>query len=71
MILWVFMSSVLTLPMHGFGNVTSASRFCRAIDEIRQSFRIRSPMKQKISLAFQREAFCQRINVLKTLFSEA
>ncbi len=25
-------------------------------------------MKQKISLAFQREAFCQRINVLKTLF---
>src|ERR1700682_1146135 len=49
----------------------AACLLCRACDEIRQFFRIRSPMKQKITLAFQREAFCQRTNVLKTLFSEA
>jgi putative transposase len=47
----------------------SASRFCRAFDEVRQFFRIRSTMKQKVSLAFQREAFCQRLDVLKTIFS--
>ena len=58
-------------PMHGFGNFASASRFCRAFDEVRQFFRIRSTLKQKVSLAIQREAFCQRLNVLKTIFSVA
>jgi transposase-like protein len=56
-------------PMHGFGTFASASRFCRAFDSVRQFFRIRSTMKQFVSLAQQREAFCQRINVLKTIFS--
>jgi putative transposase len=58
-------------PMHGFGNFASASPFCRAFDEVRQFFRIRSTMKQKVSLASQRELFCQRLSVLKTLFSAA
>jgi transposase-like protein len=56
-------------PMHGFGTFASASRFCRAFDSVRQFFRIRSTMKQFVSLAQQREAFCQRINGLKTIFS--
>jgi putative transposase len=37
-------------PMRGFGNFTSASRFCRAFDEVRQFFRVRSIMKQTVSL---------------------
>jgi putative transposase len=27
-------------PMRGFGNCTSASRFCRAFDEVHQFFRV-------------------------------
>jgi transposase-like protein len=33
-------------PMRGFGNFTSASRFCRAFDEVRQFFQVRTTMKQ-------------------------
>jgi transposase-like protein len=58
-------------PMHGFGTFTSASRFCRAFDEVRQFFRIRTAMKQKVSLAQQREAFCQRLHALKVIVSMA
>jgi hypothetical protein len=49
------------------GSFTSASRFCRAFDEVRQFFRVRSTMKQKISLAEQREMFGQRLDVLKAM----
>lgn len=56
-------------PLHGFGNFASASRFCRAFDEVRQFFRMRSTPKQKVSLAFLRETFCQRISVLKAILS--
>jgi putative transposase len=52
-------------PMRGFGSVASASRFCRAFDEVRQFFRVRTTMKQKISLAQQRELFRQRLDALK------
>jgi len=41
-------------PMRGFGNFTSASRFCRAFDEIRQFFRFRATMNQSVPLAQQR-----------------
>ena len=41
-------------PMRGFGSVASASRFCRVFDEVRQFFRVRTTMKQKVSLAEQR-----------------
>jgi DDE domain len=54
-------------PMRGFGNFTSASRFGRAFDEVRQFFRVRSIMKQKVSLVQQREMFRQRLEALKAL----
>jgi len=53
-------------PMRGFGSFTSASRFCRAFEEIRQFFRFRTTMKQKVSLTRQREMFRQRLDTLKT-----
>jgi transposase-like protein len=54
-------------PMRGFGNFTSASRFCRAFDEVRQFFRVRTTMKQKVSLVQQRDLFRQRLEALKAL----
>ena len=52
-------------PMRGFGSFTSASRFCRAFDEVRQFFRFRTTIQQKVSLAQQREMFRQRLDTLK------
>jgi transposase-like protein len=54
-------------PMRGFGNVESASRFCRAFEEVRQFFRFRTSMKQQVSLAQQRDVFRQRLDALKTM----
>jgi putative transposase len=54
-------------PMRGFGSVASASRFCRAFDEMRQFFRVRTTMKQKVSLAEHREAYRQRLDALNAL----
>src|SRR5512140_2086648 len=54
-------------PMRGFGSVASASRFCRAFDEVRQFFRARTTMKQKVSLAQQRDLFRQRWEALRAL----
>ena len=54
-------------PMCGFGSFVAAARFCRAFDEVRQFFRVRTTVKQKVSLAQQREAFRQRMDMLKTL----
>ena len=54
-------------PMRGFRSVTSASRFCRAFDEVRQFFRVRTTMKQQISLAHQREASRHRLEALKAM----
>jgi hypothetical protein len=51
--------------MRGFGSFTSASRFCRAFDEVRQFFRFRTTIQQKVSLAQQREMFRQRLDTLK------
>jgi putative transposase len=53
--------------MRGFGSFASASRFCRALDEVRQFFRVRATMKQKVSLAQQREMFHQRLDTLKAM----
>jgi hypothetical protein len=50
--------------MRGFGSVASASRFCRAFDEVRQFFRVRTTMKQRVSLAEQRAGFRQRLDAL-------
>jgi putative transposase len=54
-------------PMRGFGSVASASRFCRAFEEVRQFFRVRTTMKQSISLAHQREAFRHQLEALKAM----
>ena len=53
--------------MRGFGSVASASRFCRAFDEVRQFFRVRTTMKQQVSLAHQCEAFHHRLEALKAM----
>jgi transposase-like protein len=54
-------------PMRGFGSVAAASRFCRAFDEVRQFFRVRTTMKQQVSLAQQREVFRHRLDALKAM----
>src|SRR5258707_2706055 len=54
-------------PMGGFESFVAAACFCRAFDEVRQFFRVRTTVKQKVSLAQQREAFRQRLDMLKTL----
>src|SRR6266699_1575559 len=54
-------------PMRGFGNCTSASHFCRAFDEVRQFFRVRSTMKQQVSLVQQPDLFRQRLDALKAM----
>ncbi|GHP00409.1 hypothetical protein KSF_104560 [Reticulibacter mediterranei] len=54
-------------PMRGFGNFTSASRFCRAFEEVRQFFRFRTTMQQYISLADRRRLFRQRLDALKAM----
>lgn len=58
-------------PMRGFGSFTSASRFCRAFDEVRQFFRIRTAMTQPVSLHQQRELFRQRLAALQALVQAA
>jgi putative transposase len=54
-------------PMRGFGSVASASRFCRAFEEVRQFFRVRTTLKQQVSLAAQRDLFRQRLGALKAM----
>ncbi len=46
-------------PMRGFGNFDAASRCCRAFDEQRQYFRMRTTMRQRVPpLAEQRREYC-------------
>jgi putative transposase len=54
-------------PMRGFGSVDSAARFCRAFDEVRQFFRVRTTMKQQVSLAHQREVVRHRLEALSAI----
>ncbi len=58
-------------PMRGFGSFTSASRFCRAFDEVRQFFRMRRAMTQPVSLHQQRELVRQRLAALQALVQAA
>jgi len=53
--------------MRGFGSVSSAARFCRAFEEVRQFFRVRTIMKQKVSLVQQCDLFRQQLEALKAL----
>jgi transposase-like protein len=54
-------------PMRGFSRFSSAARFCRTFDELRQFFRFRTIMNQSVPLAHQRELFRQRLAALQTL----
>ncbi len=47
-------------PMRGFKSFESASRFCRAFDEVRQHFRSRSCSRKKRSLHAQRKLYRDR-----------
>jgi transposase-like protein len=47
-------------PMRGFGNFTSAARFCRAFDELRHYFRPRRTENDHLPLAQQRQLFRER-----------
>jgi transposase-like protein len=52
-------------PMRGFGSVVAASRFCRAFEEVRQLFRVRTMMRQRApALSTQRQVFCVRWTAL-------
>jgi transposase-like protein len=52
-------------PMRGFGNVDAAARFCRAFDEQRHYFRVRTAMGERVPpLAEQRREHCARWKVL-------
>ncbi|GHO50724.1 hypothetical protein KSX_88870 [Ktedonospora formicarum] len=58
-------------PRRGVGCFTSAARFCRAFDELRQCFRVPMTMKQSVPLSQQRTMFCQRLDTLKALMPTA
>lgn len=56
-------------PMRGFGNFVSATRFCRAIDELREYLRFRHTMGETVPLAVQRQMFRQRLAALQALMA--
>jgi len=58
-------------PMRGFGAIEAAARFCCAFDELRNFFRPRRTMGERVSLAEQRRAFLQRLFTLKALLQAA
>lgn len=54
--------------MLGFGHVTTAQRFCRAFDEVRQFLRPRQRMGQFVSLARRRAHVLKRVEELHNFF---
>ena len=52
-------------PMHGFGNVDSAARFCCAFDELRNYLHPHNTMRKPASPSEQRQAFLDRLMALK------
>ena len=58
-------------PMHGFGTVEAATRFCSAFDELRNYLRPRHTMGEAVSLQEQRQAFLQRLAALQTWLQAA
>ena len=55
-------------PTLGFKSFDCAAIFCSAVDETRQLFRIRTTMKESISLAQGRDHFLQSVTVFQQLF---
>ena len=58
-------------PMLGFGEFSSAQRFCRAFEEFRPYFRPRRRRKQFVSLSRGRQQFIQKARVLQSIFLAA
>jgi putative transposase len=58
-------------PMGGFKSVTSATRFCRAHDEVRNFLRPRSYRHEEVSLAQRRLLYVARTRVLLTSLAAA
>ncbi len=54
-------------PLRGFGNFDAAARFCRAFNEQRHYFRLRTAMRQRVPpLSEQRQEYCARFQALMT-----
>ena len=59
-------------PMCGFGAFDAAARFCRAFDEQRHYFRVRSSMRQRVPpLAEQRRLYGLRFQTLMSALMAA
>jgi transposase-like protein len=58
-------------PMHGFGTVEAATRFCCAFDELRNYLRPRRLMGESISLSERRRTFLDRLVTLQALLQVA
>jgi len=58
-------------PMGGFKNIVSASRFCRAQDEVRNFLRPRARRNEVISLAQRRVLYTARTRILLTSLAAA
>ena len=58
-------------PTLGFKNVDAAARFCQIVDEVRQCFRPRRWMGEKVSLAERRTHFLKRVEELRSLVAPA
>ncbi len=56
-------------PMRGFGSFEAAARFCTAHDEFRAYFRSRNTTGEAVSLADQRQLFCDRWAALLRLIA--
>jgi hypothetical protein len=65
------LAEMFLYPMRGFGNVESAAHFWRAFDELRNYFRPRHTMGETVSLAQQRQLFCERLAGLQALMVAA
>jgi hypothetical protein len=55
--------------MRGFGNFKAAARFGTAHDELRDYFRSRRTLGEAVSLAEQRQRFCERWAALMRLIA--
>lgn len=55
-------------PMGGFGRVGLATRFCEVFEEVRNHFRFRRQMNEKVSLSVRRQIYLERWLELKGMF---
>ena len=58
-------------PMHGFGTIEAATRFCCAFDELHNYLRPRRTMGEAVSLTARRQAFHDRLVALLALLQAA